>query len=441
MQKRKNLLTKNEKYVSLLRIIGKSSKALTISEIKEKMIKSSVITKEQGSFIYEMIRDLRPDFIDEEENFLFNWDRITKDKKQQKNILNFLKNYKRIDWIDDDYFENKSNDNNSIVFVKNDANEIIIKNLNESTTIIVITFVNKFYANFKIIIDNKEKEIIPLYRKDKFLYFWPGYFMIKKPLLHLIDHFHNSSTYLNIKLDFENEQKIHEYEKQIIQKDKERRKFAKGPVIPAFFPEAAFLLEKIEEIKQERGLWHYYLNTRGLILYIMGEIGLEEKDKKTYNKIINSVIENLSKSFTTHFPFLFFYQYFRDHFKSIEKRNGKAVRNIEIEILKEIAKTFRFQIQTIDIPLLEYLVTKMYSFKIMQVILDYIKRDLLPENDQLLIKTLREYQLAMLKVMKQHLSTQNIVVENQYNIIYNTELDDEIIRYTNFFIDNSLNGK
>ena len=77
----------------------------------------------------------------------------------------------------------------------------------------------------------------------------------------------------------------------------------------------------------------------------------------------------------------------------------------------------------------------------MQVILDYIKKDLLPENDQLLIKTLREYQLAMLKVMKQHLSTQNIGVENQYDLIYNTEIDDEIIRYTNFFIDNSLKGK
>jgi hypothetical protein len=176
-------------------------------------------------------------------------------------------------------------------------------------------------------------------------------------------------------------------------------------------------------------------------LYIIGEIGLEEKDKKTYNKRINLVIENLSKSFTTHFPFLFFYQDFRNHFKSTEKRNGKAVRNIEIEILKEIAKTFKFQIQTIDIPLLEYNVTKMYSFKIMQVILNYIKRDLLPENDELLIKTLREYQLAMLQVMKQHLSTQNIVVENQYDLIYNTEIDDEIIRYTNFFIDNSLKGK
>ena len=84
MQKRQNLLTKNEKYVSLLRIIGRSSKALTKSEIKEKMINSSVITKEQGSFTYEMIRDLRPDFIDEEENFLFNWDRITKDENSKK---------------------------------------------------------------------------------------------------------------------------------------------------------------------------------------------------------------------------------------------------------------------------------------------------------------------------------------------------------------------
>ena len=40
----------------------------------------------------------------------------------------------------------------------------------------------------------------------------------------------------------------------------------------------------------------------------------------------------------------------------------------------------------------------------MQVILDYIKRDLLPENDQLLIKTLRDYQLAMLETMNKYLS-------------------------------------
>ena len=196
MHKKQNLLTKNEKYVSFLRIVGRSSTALTKSEIKDKMIKSGVITKEQGPFVYEMIRNLRPDFIDPEEKFLFNWDRVTKDKEQQKNILNFLKNYKKIDWIDDnDYIGNKSNDNNNnfISFVKNDDNEVIIKNLKiKSNTIIVITFVKKLYANMKIISDNNEKERIPLYRKDKSIYFSPFDFIIKKPLLHLINHFHNS---------------------------------------------------------------------------------------------------------------------------------------------------------------------------------------------------------------------------------------------------------
>src|SRR5688500_3024048 len=123
MHKRQYLLTKNEKYVSLLRIIGRSSKALTIAEIKGKMIKSGVVTKEQGSFVYEMIRDLRPDFIEPEEKFLFNWDRITEDKEQQKNILNFLNNYQKLYWIDDDddYIVNKSseNNNNFISFIKN----------------------------------------------------------------------------------------------------------------------------------------------------------------------------------------------------------------------------------------------------------------------------------------------------------------------------------
>ena len=77
----------------------------------------------------------------------------------------------------------------------------------------------------------------------------------------------------------------------------------------------------------------------------------------------------------------------------------------------------------------------------MYVILDYIKRDLLSENDQSLIKTLREYQLAMLEAMKKYLSNQKILIENQYDLIFNTEIDDEIIRSTNFFIDNSLKGK
>ena len=321
MQKKKILLTKNEKYVSLLRLIGRSSQALRISEIKDKMIKSGVITKKQGPFVYEMIKDLRPDFIDEEEKFLFNWDRITKDKKQQKNILNFLKDYHKIDWIDDvDLNETNSNDNTNsfISFVKNNENDITIKNSkNKPNTIIVITL-NKFYANMRIIIENNEKEIIPLYRKDKFIYFSPFNFINRKPLLHLINHFHVSTRYLNIKLDFESEQKIQEYKRKIIEIDKERRKFAKNKVIPTFFPEGIILTEKIEEIKQDRGLWQYYLNTRGLILYIIGEIDLEDKDKKNYNKRINLVIENLSKSYITHFPFLFFYQEFRNQFKNAE---------------------------------------------------------------------------------------------------------------------------
>jgi hypothetical protein len=77
----------------------------------------------------------------------------------------------------------------------------------------------------------------------------------------------------------------------------------------------------------------------------------------------------------------------------------------------------------------------------MYVILDYIKRDLLPENDQLLIKTLREYQLAMFEAMNKYLVNQKILIESQYDLMFNTEIDDEIIRYTNFFIDNSLKGK
>jgi hypothetical protein len=294
------------------------------------MIKSGVITKKQGPFVYEMIKDLRPDFIDEEEKFLFNWDRITEDKKQQENVLNFLKDYKKIDWIDDDVDlnETKLNENNSslISFVKNNDNDIIIKNSkNKTNTIIVITFVNKFYANMKIIIEDNETETIPLYRKDKFIYFSPFNFINRKPLLHLINHFHDTTAYLNIKLDFESEQKIQEYEKEIIEIDKARREFAKHKVIPTFFPEGRILSEKIQEIKQDRGLWQYYLNTRGLILYIIGEIDLEEKDKKRYSKRINLVIENLSKSYITHFPFLAFYQIFRNQFKNVEKNIKKLI--------------------------------------------------------------------------------------------------------------------
>ena len=84
---------------------------------------------------------------------------------------------------------------------------------------------------------------------------------------------------------------------------------------------------------------------------------------------------------------------------------------------------------------------KMYSYKIMYVILDYIKRDLLSENDQSLILTLRDYQLVMLEAMKKYLINQKILIENQYDLMFNTEIDDEIIRSTNFYIDNSLKGK
>jgi hypothetical protein len=47
----------------------------------------------------------------------------------------------------------------------------------------------------------------------------------------------------------------------------------------------------------------------------------------------------------------------------------------------------------------------------------------------------------MLEAMKKYLANQKILIENQYDLMFNTEIDDEIIRYTNFFIDNSLKGK
>lgn len=297
MKKNPNLLIKNERYTSILRIIGRSNHPLTTAEIKNFMIKSDNLTKNQSPYAYELINDLNPEYKEDYSKFLFEWKKILKNKTQQKNIIDILKKHFEIDWIEDFNKNHHLPFENIISFKKQNNNDIIIKNERDPDIDIKITKRDQTSTILKIF-QGKEKKVL-LYCKDDLVYFSSFDLDLNNPFLEIVGHFYKAlPIYLERKFDETINKKIQKYYQTIDQLNL-RRKKEMMEKIPTFDYDTQIqkIWSKISKIRGDRRLWRYCLNIRGLILYIIGEMELEEIDKRIHNARINTTIQNLSKNY------------------------------------------------------------------------------------------------------------------------------------------------
>ncbi len=171
----------------------------------------------------------------------------------------------------------------------------------------------------------------------------------------------------------------------------------------------------------------YFLNIRGLILYILGKTTLNknENEKKNplnqkdvlrnrekFRKNISDVLSNLSENYSSNFPFLLYYKKFREILKDVMK-NHQYLRYYDVDILITIAKELEHQIWLDDKytnlntnsnnnALINYWIAKRYSAEVTHY-LAYFSKYLKEDDKGGFLSILREYQKKMITIMLEYL--------------------------------------
>ena len=268
------------------------------------------------------------------------------------------------------------------------------------------------------------------HRKGDFIYL--SAHDLKSSKLNNRSHFYKDPPrYLYTKLDDQSEKEMELLFEGIDNLEKQKEKFSINSQSET--DKINDLYEKIIAITQNRKLQRYHLNIRGLLLYIVGEINLEIKDNRNYNRKIRTVLENLYIHHTNQFPFLEFYKEFNKEFTKIKSISSKYTY-LEVEIIKEIAYDLSNQLPYTDINFLKYYVTKKYSITIVYNILEIINCGLLSISNEL-ENMIKEYQLKNFKYLTTYLDKEKKVMEEHYNFLYNSQqIDGKIINQTNSFL-------
>ncbi len=182
---------------------------------------------------------------------------------------------------------------------------------------------------------------------------------------------------------------------------------------------------KPDKEKVEKYVEKYFLNIRGLILYILCKIENNEngiknqhvsnqedssKNRKKYRKNISDVLANLSQNYPSNFLFLLHYKKFKE-IQDVTK--NQYLRYYEVDILITIAKELKNQIwfdeQYSNLNLnsnndtfINYWIVKRYSSELTHY-LAYFFKDLKEDNKEEFLTIFKEYQNKMIINMLQYL--------------------------------------
>ncbi len=171
----------------------------------------------------------------------------------------------------------------------------------------------------------------------------------------------------------------------------------------------------------------YFLNIRGLILYILGKITHNKNDnenenplnqkgvlrnREKYRKNVSNVLSNLSENYSSNFPFLLYYKRFREIFKDVMK-NYHYLRYYDVDILITIAielesqiwlddKYFDLNINSNNNGWINYWIDKRYSAEVTHY-LAYFSKYLKEDDKEKFLSIFRDYQNKMIIILLQYL--------------------------------------
>lgn len=165
------------------------------------------------------------------------------------------------------------------------------------------------------------------------------------------------------------EERLHSIEKESYRfmKDEGNKLFRLKPELKKEYEK---IQKEILDIEDDTRNYRYFLNIRGLVLYILGELRFEAQEiedgekgeirKKRTNKNISSLLENLSLNYCDEFSFLLYYVDFKNEYQRIEK-SGVKKGYFMIWLLKQICQELKFQVDTADIRFIRYWITRRFS--------------------------------------------------------------------------------
>lgn len=127
------------------------------------------------------------------------------------------------------------------------------------------------------------------------------------------------------------------------------------------------IISAVSEIESDRRNWKYSLNTRGLILYVLGMIKQENEDGRVRNVEISNVLKNLSENYGDEFVFLLHYSEIEKLYNTLAEKEGKEkkrperYKHFQVKLSKQIALEFQYSLDIIDKDELDYYITMHYS--------------------------------------------------------------------------------
>lgn len=414
---KKNLT--NENYTQLLRIIALSRRPISSYIIKNELKKYDQ-RNSSGNYVYEMIK-LLVSKRRNDNSFLFNIHDILEDRHRQKNISTILNKRFNLGWSDKDI------ESGSIKFTRTRDETVEIENISNVTAVVIRLILNSRRASgmLEIIREGERRYVFPLiYHNNPEIHGKIGDVYLnkieigvnKRPRQDFLDIYYRPTVdYLDVVLDAEcyhviakNETRIEEIvslDKRRAEKNKDRL-YARGSFLKDEEKnEIRRLVAENEKIKNDERKWRYDLNIRGFILYILGEINLENKGRGRNNRI--SEILHIQRFKADKYPFLRFYDAFREIYKQLEDKEGLP-KYYEVELLKKIALELQFLVHTADIELLNYWMTRRFSGETTYYLV--ASEGLLPTFTEE-ISTIGDYQVTNFQAMDRYLSNEKKRVE------------------------------
>ncbi len=449
---RKNNLIENKNYSKLLEIVGLSQKPISSYEIQKeftRLYKNIELDKKiadskkarktkwgmkHNQYIFKMIKNLRPDLVEDFYTNFFNWDEIINDESQKKRVVNYIKEKFKIDLkISGNSFEEKDI---LPLFIKSRNDKII--NIENQAKHIQVSIQKTRYNNAEIIlIENNEKKILSLNVKNNTEVYVP-ITSFDEPFANFMNAFYRKRPFFldvnyatKIKKREVNNNQISRnsytdsaqlnYENETIDVTSENGYTIRKPLKDYISKEMYEIRQnlsksqhktKVERMEKYLEIEKYFLNIRGLILYILGKITpnknedknppiQKESSKEKYRKNISVVLSNLSENYSSNFPFLLYYTRFKEIFKDVMK-NHQYLRYYDVDILITIAKELESQIWLDDKysslnvdsnnnALIKYWIIQRYSAEVTHF-LAYFSKYLKEDDKEKFFSIFREYQ-------------------------------------------------
>lgn len=366
----------NSKVLQILRVVAKSAKPLSSGDIEKRLLGVIKLRDERVPQVYSILRKVLCPQKYKYPVFLFDWNELvssivetwrkgetsTFDRVRRTLVNNFKsiglkfeENSIEFTRADDNLIEIKTNDSRIITVERDQGynDHAILKvsengkeNVKQETYLDVKTVGRKqpgsgSNLNVKKIARSGNTKVQVFYQGVKGNYFERGI------------------SYLNTSLN-----KRSKEASQMIRKIGRQRVIDYHQRYFTTPPDGAMVTTDQEdsvlsEIEGNRSHWEYSLNTRGLILLVLGIIK-EERENRTRNIEISNILKNLSENFWQDFPYLRYYEEIKKLYDRLAKED-KGFDYFQVTLMKRIALGLQCVIDSIDTEELNYYVTKQYS--------------------------------------------------------------------------------